>query len=236
MMKNLLFMVALMATTFVMAQDALTFQTPDDTYNASTTLSFNIVYTSSVDLPADSFEFHLWSISVPWSQGWRASTTNTTPLPAGANMVATMEIGSLPGDILNGSGNLMTDAELLAADPNAHGSATDYYYELRGIVSSVATNAGFTGSDPNTSFIHISPSLSTKETSLESINILPNPTSGTISLSTKNGDITSVKIFDIAGKEVKSFNSVGNMDVSNLSKGLYLLRTNLGTVSKFVKI
>ncbi|WP_317671026.1 T9SS type A sorting domain-containing protein [Lutibacter sp. TH_r2] len=67
------------------------------------------------------------------------------------------------------------------------------------------------------------------------IGVYPNPTADFISISTANNNIKSVYIYDVMGKQVKKFNNPTNMDVSNLSKGIYLIKTDTGKLSKFIK-
>lgn len=82
-------------------------------------------------------------------------------------------------------------------------------------------------------------STSLKEVELDAINIFPNPASDYFSM-TENNLISQISIFNIVGKQVKSFNAVsnGNYSISDLSEGMYLVRLidNKGKVAKVLRI
>ena len=81
-------------------------------------------------------------------------------------------------------------------------------------------------------------SLSTNNyNSIVDIKIFPNPTSNILNLKIENQQIQSVKVFSLFGKEVKRFSNktaIKNINISNLTPGVYLLQisTNLGQYSK----
>ncbi|SDX90349.1 Por secretion system C-terminal sorting domain-containing protein [Lutibacter oricola] len=82
---------------------------------------------------------------------------------------------------------------------------------------------------------HPSATLGIKNYGAKKIAVYPNPTSEFISIENRDKDIKTVHIYDVTGKEVKTFNNPVNMNVSNLSKGLYFLKTDTGRLSKFIK-
>ncbi len=67
--------------------------------------------------------------------------------------------------------------------------------------------------------------LNTESFKLESVSIYPNPTSDIINIKANNIQLKSVKIFSLQGQLVKTFNNleVQNLDVSDLSSGMYFL-------------
>ncbi|QVY66116.1 T9SS type A sorting domain-containing protein [Polaribacter sp. Q13] len=74
-----------------------------------------------------------------------------------------------------------------------------------------------------------------KDYEAKKIAVFPNPTTDFISIENATNEIKSVTIFNVMGKQVKTFNKHSNLDVSNLAKGIYLLKTNTGRLSKFIK-
>ena len=77
--------------------------------------------------------------------------------------------------------------------------------------------------------------LSLKNYELLKITTFPNPAKKTISIGSEKENIKEVKIYDITGKEVKSFKGHLNLDISNLQPGLYLIKTDTGRLAKFIK-
>ncbi len=73
--------------------------------------------------------------------------------------------------------------------------------------------------------------LSVEESEINTVSIYPNPTRGLITIDSKLV-ITSARIFDVQGRKVQDFIISENqtIDISNVSKGVYLLeiRTDLG--------
>lgn len=76
--------------------------------------------------------------------------------------------------------------------------------------------------------------LSTKDVSITSVSVYPNPSNNTISIS-GNNEIKSISVFNVLGKRVLSSSSYKNIDISQLSNGLYILKTDKGATSKFIK-
>jgi len=69
--------------------------------------------------------------------------------------------------------------------------------------------------------------LSVNEFSTSNFKVYPNPSSDQIFIESNNLDISSVAIFDILGKEVYFHNgAVDKINVSSLSKGVYILNLN----------
>ena len=76
-----------------------------------------------------------------------------------------------------------------------------------------------------------------KELSSETMNIYPNPTSGIFYIDTKTG-VNRVRILDIVGKEIYTFNSLDNMtfDVSSLTPNVYFVEVDSKLGRKIFKI
>ena len=70
--------------------------------------------------------------------------------------------------------------------------------------------------------------------------IYPNPSASFITINSKNQPIENVKISDISGKQIidlKNLNTeTKNIDISNLSKGIYFISINNQVVKKLIKI
>lgn len=82
-------------------------------------------------------------------------------------------------------------------------------------------------------------STSLKEVDFDKINIYPNPANDYFSM-TENNLIAQISIFNIVGKQVKSFHAIssGNYSISDLSEGMYLVRLidYKGKVAKVLRI
>lgn len=77
--------------------------------------------------------------------------------------------------------------------------------------------------------------LATEDFQIKNVNVYPNPTSNTITIESKDS-YKFVKIFDITGKTVKTFKNTEVIQVSELNKGIYFLKTDTRLHAKFVKI
>jgi hypothetical protein len=58
---------------------------------------------------------------------------------------------------------------------------------------------------------------------IESVNVFPNPVTDKINISSRY-DITSVQLFDVAGKEIYSAKNTNSIDVSAFAKGIYFVK------------
>ncbi|WP_139955845.1 right-handed parallel beta-helix repeat-containing protein [Flavicella sediminum] len=76
--------------------------------------------------------------------------------------------------------------------------------------------------------------LTVENVNRKRIAVFPNPTNNYLSIS-GDDSIQSVVIFNKVGKKLFTFNNHQNMDVSSLSPGIYLLKTDNGTTFKFIK-
>ncbi|WP_170064437.1 glycosyl hydrolase 53 family protein [Polaribacter glomeratus] len=68
--------------------------------------------------------------------------------------------------------------------------------------------------------------------------VYPNPSTNVITIKALKNSLTSVKIFDILGKEIRSIDAEGvskSIDVSNLKTGIYTLKINNLASIKFLK-
>lgn len=75
--------------------------------------------------------------------------------------------------------------------------------------------------------------------SLESLKLFPNPTQNSINLTSMNGDVESVTVFDLSGRMVTQQNTSGQtqveINVEDWNNGVYLMRVNNGDESKVMK-
>lgn len=100
--------------------------------------------------------------------------------------------------------------------------------------------AAFEGwADINTVYGALNPtaaSLSTKDISISDFKVFPNPAQDQVEIKT-NVEISSISVFDLLGKEVSKTKLIDNMlNVSNLSKGVYLLKIEAGNKSITTKL
>jgi len=221
-------------------QDAIAFESEDDVFESDTKIPVNITYTSNVDIPIDGIELVLWSVSNPWSQKWLRTQKNTTVLPAGVDITTTIDILNLPASVLNDEGTLMTDEELFAENPNNYteNPLINYYYEIRLFVTDVAVNAGFelSAGRYGTNYISIVPAteLSIDEKNIIKLRVYPNPVGNTLHFS-NTLDYNTITIYSAAGKKIKEHNAQKTIEVSDLTSGVYFIKTDKGEVSTFIK-
>ncbi|WP_298495498.1 T9SS type A sorting domain-containing protein [uncultured Algibacter sp.] len=80
--------------------------------------------------------------------------------------------------------------------------------------------------------------LSTKDVLASKLNIYPNPAQDFIQIESKDVKISSVQMYSLIGQEVVSSKSLVNnrLDISNLSRGIYLLKVNSDNGSLTKKI
>lgn len=74
----------------------------------------------------------------------------------------------------------------------------------------------------------------------EGLTLYPNPSASFITINSKNQPIENVNINDISGKQIIDFKNLNtetkNIDISNLSKGIYFISINNQVVKKLIKI
>ena len=74
----------------------------------------------------------------------------------------------------------------------------------------------------------------------EGLTLYPNPSASFITINSKNQPIENVNINDISGKQIIDFKNLNtetkNIDISNLSKGIYFISINKQVVKKLIKI
>ena len=66
------------------------------------------------------------------------------------------------------------------------------------------------------------------------LDVYPNPTTGLLNISNAR-DYKLITIHNILGKTVKTFVAAESIDISDLSAGIYLLKTDTGITQKVVK-
>ncbi len=83
-------------------------------------------------------------------------------------------------------------------------------------------------------------SLSTEEFTLDtSLEVFPNPTTNTWKIRTNNITLTSIEVYDILGKSVKSIEAnseVVEVDASDLNDGIYIAKINSNSGSKTLRL
>jgi hypothetical protein len=84
-------------------------------------------------------------------------------------------------------------------------------------------------------------SANLKSTEVQNITIFPNPTTGSVTLESNRGNLESITIFDVFGKDVtsqvvemKRSHSKVEINVSLLESGIYLVKT-LNSSTRFIK-
>jgi uncharacterized repeat protein (TIGR02543 family) len=109
-------------------------------------------------------------------------------------------------------------------------------------VRAVANNTmkGGDGSDGSLVFTFTLAPLSTNQADLEeSVSVYPNPVSDKVYFTSKDKEISTVELTDLSGKVVYSSNvkqQSGNIDLSSIAKGVYLMIINIESNSITKKI
>jgi len=129
----------------------------------------------------------------------------------------------------SGSGSNSTWAPGFFGGATFDGSETVAFWNCNttGPAGAVSTNQTFP--------ITLSYTLSLTDFSLDTnVSVFPNPTTDSITLQTKE-EFNSVIVYDINGRNIKSFNNEKTLNVSTLQAGIYFLKTDTGLQAKFVK-
>ena len=221
------------------ASDSVAFAPANPTFNTGSSIVVNYTYTSDKEVPINGLAMTYWTvIDAPFCDAWRGQALNTTVLPAGTNMPATMTLTNFPAAVTVG-GNLMTTAEINTnqvnqAESDYPGAGSTHFWQLR-LVDAIANDDFTLTGSVLTPMIIDAATAGTKDYEALKVGVYPNPTSDFISIENVDKDIKSVKIYDVTGKEVKAFNGHLNLNVSSLQPGLYLIKTDTGRLSKFIK-
>lgn len=114
---------------------------------------------------------------------------------------------------------------------NASGSSPNWEFSS---TSSKVTSAGFVNYDlPDSIFGELNPTdvngaLSTNEVLASEFSIYPNPAKDNITITSQDYDVTGVEVYNLVGGKVLEQSELNNdnLDVSGLSKGVYILKIN----------
>ena len=87
-----------------------------------------------------------------------------------------------------------------------------------------------------TNYISIVPAseLSIDEKNIIKLRVYPNPVGNTLHFS-NTLDNNTITIYNPAGQKIKEHNAQKTIEVSDLTSGVYFIKTNKGEVSKFIK-
>ena len=215
-------------------------------FSPGASLDIPIEYTSDLDIAPGGIRLVFWTeTKIPFSDKWYGVVQNSGTLPAGENVVTTINV-AIPGTLLN-SGAIRLSSDLGPVwDPNAGDEGntytsynagppvypSEYFYNFR-IQSS--TDSNFDAYIPSQTPFIISATAGVKDYELKKIAMYPNPASQEISVEEGDKEIREVRVYDITGKEVIKFNKHKNLNISDLAKGMYLIKTDTGRLSKFIK-
>lgn len=124
-----------------------------------------------------------------------------------------------------------------------YGRSLNFGDELTPLTAEVAggasTNFFYYDTAPGFGWYYRNDLLSINEQTLNEIVILPNPASQTLGILNSVLPLKEVSVIDFQGKTIKTLNEgFENIDVSNLSNGVYFLKIsseNTQTIKKFIK-
>jgi len=113
-----------------------------------------------------------------------------------------------------------------------------------GDFSNVAVFGNTTFAAPGNSdvfLLKLSEDLSIKNNKTENLNVYPNPTKDfiTLNFSNHNNAKLSVEVFNMLGQKLKVFENISiseNLNLSELSSGIYLLKINYNGINQTIKI
>jgi hypothetical protein len=111
------------------------------------------------------------------------------------------------------------------------------YFNIVNLTDGTLTELGFGGSRKYSLFVIKDDSLGIDTINLESWKVYPNPVINILKIDNPNNLILkSVKLFDIMGRNTDATFANGEMNIENLSKGIYILQleTDEGTITKKV--
>ena len=154
------------------------------------------------------------SISVQGQGGASTITTNGGTLQMGATVLpANADDATFTWSVANGTGAATIDANgLLTA--TADGTVE---------VTATANDASGVSDSETITISNQSVGVGINELAFEALNIYPNPTNNIVNLEVSE-KLRSIKLFDLAGKVVKTFKPENTqLDVSNLNAGIYFL-------------
>lgn len=150
-----------------------------------------------------------------------------------ANYTAGMRVFDI-SDIAN---NNITEVGYFDSHPSNNGTSFDGvwnvypYFESGNIILSDMNRGFFLVRDSN----HVS----IPEFEIAAYTLYPNPVSDFLTIRSNQDNIHSVKIFNTVGQEIMSFENLNlpgkTIDVSTLSKGIYIVNINGNTSEKFIK-
>ena len=207
---------------------------PADIMQASS-VDIPITYTSDMDIAVDGIRFELVSVSgTPWSQAHFTMYGNSTILAAGTNVSANITMSSFPAAITLGTGEIMTKAQQIAANPNgASPTPTNYYFELRPRTS---LDGNYSPTTPGTSFVNFleDETISVDQVFLDGVNVYPNPTTGIVTISGLT-EVINISVYNLNGRVVQTFSTMDSIDISDLAKGIYVLKADNGLIRKIIK-
>lgn len=216
-MKKKLLFIALCVTTFLNAQSIEFTSAELTTAEVGSTITVDYKYT----VAADGYIYCGISLQDDWS--WTAEI-------ASAELV-----NAVAGTDVTGSFNLIIPAETELTSNLTGNFNYKIYLELKQNPSN-----WLSGAYPSTWIDLVAAgTLSTNDvqTKLNNITVYPNPTKNTLQIKGINSlDISTIKIVNILGKEVYSSHlKNSNIDVSNLTAGIYVITIKSDTKFKRMK-
>lgn len=176
------------------------------------------LYTYNANNKLTTVEGAVWD---KFNNNWKADANNAFEyvLDAQGNRISSNE-SNYESNYTYDTTQLMSNF----AHPFRDKTGLDYFTEDYPYINKLLTETNNNGTTRITYNYNsaITLSVNSNEIIANNIAIYPNPTNSTITISQ---EISNLEVFDIAGKKVKSFQkSSSSFDVSNLEKGVYILK------------
>ncbi|ARV16604.1 T9SS type A sorting domain-containing protein [Polaribacter sp. SA4-12] len=173
--------------------------------------------------------------------------TNTEELPMGVDQTATIILGNTFPEAYLTTGENLLASTIVSGDSTpgasvgselaiAYPGLANYFYFVKPLTTSEDPN--WTPlSIPATKYfqVEVDPNLSTEDFKFNSVKLFPNPTTGLIKISGLE-DAKFISIHNVIGQEVKRFTKLNStIDISELNKGIYILKSDNGLTRKIIK-
>ena len=132
-------------------------------------------------------------------------------------------------------GNPAVQGESLTLNQNITFRLKRYPLDYPAFVGRDLSSQGYLELAPNTTFCSLSVGIENVTLEDLAIKIYPNPVADNLIIEQETGTINSLSLTDLTGRTLRNFTLSGNrttIDLSELSSGLYFLRTKSGAIGK----
>lgn len=190
---------------------------------------------------ADNLDLEVATLTLVDGTTHVSSSADDLSLVVVDNLDITVPGGSIVVFEVNAGDSGTNTGETFFPGNNADGETADSYLMAADCSVNVPTPVGDVTGTPESYVMNVvgEPILSVGENALSSISVYPNPASDVLNIEAPASvDIKSVAIFDVLGKRSNAALVNGQINISDLARGVYILNieTSAGTITeKIVK-